>query len=85
MSDTMDDPNKNDPNEGALAPTVAEGVDRARPPAQQLRRTARATHRAMEGWQRVTSEHAADVLHGERVVVGEEHVLAVHALGRAQP
>ena len=56
MSDTMNDPNKNDPNEGALAPTVAEAVDRARPPAQQLRRTARATHRAMEGWQRMTSE-----------------------------
>src|SRR5262245_14937435 len=41
---------------GALAPTAAEAVDKARPPAQQLRWTARATHRAMEGWQRVASE-----------------------------
>jgi hypothetical protein len=56
MSDTMNDPNKDDPNEGALAPTGAEAVDRARPPAQQVRWIARATHRAMEGWQRVASE-----------------------------
>jgi hypothetical protein len=56
MSATMNDPNKNDPNKGALAPTAAEAVDKARPPAQQLRWTARATHRAMEGWQRVASE-----------------------------
>jgi NAD(P)-dependent dehydrogenase (short-subunit alcohol dehydrogenase family) len=55
MSDTMNDPNEgaltpipaNDPNKGALAPTAAEAVDKARPPAQQLRWTARATHRAM--------------------------------------
>src|SRR5919106_329326 len=56
MSATMNDPNKDDPNKGALAPTVGEAVDKARPPAQQLRWTARATHRAMEGWQRVASE-----------------------------
>src|SRR5215831_5972864 len=56
MSATMNDPNNNDPKKGALAPTAAEAVDKARPPAQQLRWTARATHRAMEGWQRVASE-----------------------------
>jgi hypothetical protein len=56
MSATMNDPNKNDPNKGALAPTAGEAVDKARPPAQQLRWTARATHRAMEGWPRVASE-----------------------------
>ena len=37
-------------------PAPAEAVDRARPPAQQVRWTARATHRAMEGWPRVASE-----------------------------
>jgi hypothetical protein len=64
MSDTMNDPNKgaltptpaNDPNQGALTPTPGDAVDKVRPSAQQLRRTARATYRAMEGWQRVASE-----------------------------
>jgi hypothetical protein len=56
MSDTMNDPNTNDPNKRAMTPTPAEAVDKARPPAQQVRWTARATHRAMEGWQRVASE-----------------------------
>jgi hypothetical protein len=64
MSDTMNDPNKgaltptpaNDPNQGALTPTPGDAVDKVRPSAQQLRRTARATYRTMEGWQRVASE-----------------------------
>jgi hypothetical protein len=46
MSDTMNDPNKNDPNKGALAPTAGEAVERARPPPSKSvgpreRRTAR--------------------------------------------
>jgi hypothetical protein len=56
MSDTMNDPNKgaltptpaNDPNQGALTPTPSDAVDKVRPSAQQLRRTARATYRAMK-------------------------------------
>ena len=51
MSDTM-----NDPNKGALKPTRTEARDKARSPAQQLRWNARATHRAMEGWQRAATE-----------------------------
>jgi len=51
MSDMM-----NDPKSGALEPIRTEALDTARPPAQQLRWNARATHRAMEGWQRVKSQ-----------------------------
>jgi hypothetical protein len=51
MSDMM-----NDPKSGALEPIRTEALDTARPPAQQLRWNARATHRAMEGWQRVQSQ-----------------------------
>src|SRR4030095_15933771 len=51
MSDMM-----NDPKSSALEPIRTEAVDTARPPAQQLRWNARATHRAMEGWQRVKSQ-----------------------------
>src|SRR6266705_6115867 len=40
----------------ALEPTRPEALDKARPPAHQLRWNARATHRAMKGWQRVASE-----------------------------
>jgi hypothetical protein len=44
MSDTMNDPNKNDPNEGALAPTVAEAVD--------LNTVSTASCASVEKWQR---------------------------------
>jgi hypothetical protein len=45
----------NDPKSGALEPIRTEALDTVRPPAQQLRWNARATHRAMQGWQRVQS------------------------------
>jgi hypothetical protein len=51
MSDMM-----NDPKGGALKRPRTEALDKTRPPAQQLRWNARATHRAMEGWQRVGSQ-----------------------------
>jgi hypothetical protein len=46
----------NDPKSGALEPIRTEALDTVRPPAQQLRWNARATHRAMQGWQRVQSQ-----------------------------
>jgi hypothetical protein len=46
----------NDPKSGALEPIRTEALDTVRPPAQQLRWNARATHRAMQGWQRIQSQ-----------------------------
>jgi hypothetical protein len=51
MSDMM-----NDPKGSALKRPRTEALDKTRPRAQQLRWNARATHRAMEGWQRVGSQ-----------------------------
>jgi hypothetical protein len=60
MSDMM-----NDPKSGALEPIRTEALDTARPPAQQLRWNARATHRAMEGWQRVRSQQDWEKINAE--------------------
>jgi hypothetical protein len=60
MSDMM-----NDPKSGALEPSRTEALDTPRPPAQQLRWNARATHRAMEGWQRVRSQEAWERINEE--------------------
>jgi len=50
-------PDRIDPTErGDLVPTRPDPLDKIRPPAQQVRWNARATHRAMEGWQRVRSQ-----------------------------
>src|SRR5262245_9974985 len=56
MSATMNDPNNNDPKRARWRPPPPKRWTRPARPAQQLCWTARATHRAMEGWQPVASE-----------------------------